>query len=306
MCNIKYTFILFLLVTIGITSCHKGSSPGSNTVTTGPVPDFDILISGNLKVGQPLDFGTTLSQNSNYTYYWDWGIGTDHSAGDLLLVLKLSKTYTITCIVNNDTSHKKSKSFFINPDYSFSWAGVPLPGDSVSFPLTYGILAGCSYLWHFGDGSSSTDSFPYHRYADTGSYQVSLVINNDTANIALGSVRIFKDPLYTSLAQGTKLWHRTETQFYLNQTNYYTFTDTASAVGYLNPVTISVWGTSLLYNPDSSSGNTLYFGSGNLNLTYNHIANTSQINYNWVNYFPEYTGPGHHPWAYNYDVWTSP
>ena len=297
-----------MLVTISILGCHKSSSTVNNSKPT--VPDFDILISGNLKVGQPLDFGTTLAQSSNnspnYTYSWDWGIGHNHSAYDVTLIFKISSTYTITCVVNNDTAHKKSKIFFVNPDYSFTWAGVPLPGDSISFPLAYGLLPGCSYLWNFGDGSSSNDSFPYHRYADTGTYQVSLVVNNDTANIAKGSVRILKDPLYTYMAQGSKIWHRTETQNYIGKTNYYTFSDTAATVGYLNPITISIWGANLPYNPDSSTGDMLFFGYSDLNFTYNHVTNSSQIHYNWVNTFPGYTGPGHHPLAYNYDVWTTP
>lgn len=35
------------------------------------------------------------------------------------------------------------------------------------------------FVWHFGDGSSSTDSDPYHQYSEPGVYQVCLVVENN-------------------------------------------------------------------------------------------------------------------------------
>lgn len=34
-----------------------------------------------------------------------------------------------------------------------------------------------SFFWDFGDGNTSTNEFPVHTYADTGSYQVTLIVN---------------------------------------------------------------------------------------------------------------------------------
>lgn len=39
---------------------------------------------------------------------------------------------------------------------------------------------GFTYLWDFGDGSSSTQEFPTHTYSDTGVYNVTLTVNPGT------------------------------------------------------------------------------------------------------------------------------
>ena len=35
-----------------------------------------------------------------------------------------------------------------------------------------------TYLWSFGDGSSSTSMYPYHEYTNSGSYNVCLIVND--------------------------------------------------------------------------------------------------------------------------------
>lgn len=297
-------FFAILLVCTSVVSCHKTDSNTSPTPTF--VPDFDILISGNLTVGQSEHVYSTLPESTAYNYSWDLGDGTTSTNQDCSIIYKLSKTYTVTLTVNNDTAHRKRKTIFIGPDYSFSWAGVPLPGDSISFRLIYGILPGCTYLWQFGDGSTATDSFPYHKFADTGAFLVSLTVNNDTAHTARSVVRILQDPLYTLLVQGTRLWHGTEIQTYGSSPITLILPDTTFGITYLNPVGISVWNQKLLYNPDSSSANTLFFGLHNLNVVYNYATNTFKIHSKWHNTFPDYTGPGHHPEADIDDVWVSP
>src|SRR5574337_1817729 len=65
-------------------------------------------------------------------------------------------------------------------------SSIPLP--IASFSVSYfsdGIvyfndtsLCGASYAWNFGDGATSTEKSPYHRYAATGSYSVVLAVTN--------------------------------------------------------------------------------------------------------------------------------
>ncbi len=53
---------------------------------------------------------------------------------------------------------------------------TPLPGQTVQFtPITTGTVT--SYLWTFGDGTSSSASSPLHAYSTPGSYDVTLTVS---------------------------------------------------------------------------------------------------------------------------------
>jgi gliding motility-associated-like protein len=55
--------------------------------------------------------------------------------------------------------------------------------DSVRFSYT-STQPATSFLWHFGDGQSSTTEFPVHKYATKGNYIVTLIIRNpDNCNV---------------------------------------------------------------------------------------------------------------------------
>lgn len=41
------------------------------------------------------------------------------------------------------------------------------------------LSSGNTYAWDFGDGTTSTDAYPIHEYADFGSYEVCLTVTND-------------------------------------------------------------------------------------------------------------------------------
>lgn len=58
-------------------------------------------------------------------------------------------------------------------------------GEDVQFsPDVAGGFTPYSYGWDFGDGKTSTDSSPLHRYAKPGDYTVSLKVTDDRANTA--------------------------------------------------------------------------------------------------------------------------
>lgn len=53
------------------------------------------------------------------------------------------------------------------------------PGDAVTFM----IVGGVSYEWHFGDGNISTENFSLHTYADTGTYNAFVIATNACGRI---------------------------------------------------------------------------------------------------------------------------
>ena len=76
-------------------------------------------------------------------------------------------------------------------------------GDTVQFTNTS--IGASSYTWNFGDGNTSTDFSPNHVYDTSGTYQVSLIIQdgicNDTViqTIIIVGVKEFENPLHFSV-----------------------------------------------------------------------------------------------------------
>jgi PKD repeat protein len=66
------------------------------------------------------------------------------------------------------------------------------------------------YFWDFGDGSTSTDAFPTHVYANTGIYNICLTI----ADVATGCTSTFCDSL--GMDSLGNIWMRGVTGFTLN------------------------------------------------------------------------------------------
>lgn len=53
----------------------------------------------------------------------------------------------------------------------------------VGDPVSFIIVGGYSYEWHFDDGTTSTDQVAYHSYADTGTYNAFVVATNACGRI---------------------------------------------------------------------------------------------------------------------------
>ena len=77
----------------------------------------------------------------------------------------------VTSTANIGTNTSLQSNFFTFPSPASGY--VPF---TVNF--TYNGYGAVSYLWDFGDGTTSTDQNPVHIYNDMGTYNVSLTINS--------------------------------------------------------------------------------------------------------------------------------
>ncbi len=104
--------------------------------------------------------------------------------------------------------HKKNKDTApTTVSYDFTVTGNTLVGYSVSFQST--APAGSSYLWNFGDGTTSTQATPTHVYSSIDSFKVSLVINNQSSKSVSKKIYIAAVPeasIVSGIA-GMKNWH---------------------------------------------------------------------------------------------------
>ncbi|MBL0016894.1 MAG: PKD domain-containing protein [Bacteroidetes bacterium] len=79
-----------------------------------------------------------------------------------------------------------------NVDFHVNSQVVDLPNAVVEFTVDREVFGPItSYLWDFGDGSTSTDVNPVHQYSEEGTYDVTLTIYN-----ADGCMRVISLPMY--------------------------------------------------------------------------------------------------------------
>ncbi len=161
--------------------------------------------------------------------------------------LLFAASLTIICFSYSRCS-KSTDSLVVD----FSYSGAPCAGDSLSFAST--IKNGSTYLWDFGDGITSAQSAPVHIYSDTGSYTVTLVINNNQKRVVSKNIEIITDPKYTHLIGGARSWHhRSSTTRASTMTTTYVYHDDISlAVTIINAVTVSFGSDTMYYSPSRS------------------------------------------------------
>ena len=115
-------------------------------------------------------------------YRWTFGDGATSTQQHPVHVYTTPGYYTVTLTVygvgtENTATHPSAVHAGILPTVAFS--GTPTTGTA---PLTVAFTATCSettsYLWTFGDGSTSTAQNPSHTYATPGTYTVTLTGTN--------------------------------------------------------------------------------------------------------------------------------
>ena len=126
-----------------------------------------------------------LSQNNTggpiINYFWDFGDGTVSTEKNPSHVFTSTGIKTVSLFVKNDVACV-SKIFslpieiFAEPVANFSVANTSCTGEGILF-TNQTVLngnSGISYLWDFGDGSTSTASNPTHIYTSANTYNVTL------------------------------------------------------------------------------------------------------------------------------------
>ena len=204
----------------------------------------------------PLMFSCSAPTASSYS--WNFGDSTGFiSLPEVKHTYIHSGSFTITLYINNDQSHPVSKTIYIYPFLDFTF-NQRLFGQPVNFKSS---IPGSTYLWNFGDNSTSADTSPNHIYSATGNYKVTMTLNNDTLHVVNHTIEIVNDPVYTHLIAGMKLWHHVYTIDYTQTT--YPKPDTSFSVTYIDPLTISIGADTLNYSSTYSDSTLRFFRTVN-------------------------------------------
>jgi len=160
------------------------------TVVTDLLPNATFIANGTSFIGHGwVQFNFTGSEgNPPATYLWDFGDGSTSTEQNPIHYYNLTGDHTVNLTVtdNDGDQDTEIKNNFIsivddllpNADFSASNTNVEV-GEIVVFTFT-GSLGNTptTYLWDFGDGSTSPGQNPSHQYTTAGNYTVSLTITD--------------------------------------------------------------------------------------------------------------------------------
>ena len=182
-------------VTLTVTDNNITSSKTmSITVFKNPVPSFTVnAASGCTPFSVAFTSTSSLGTGTKGYYYWDFGDGTtldfDSSYQSVNHIYSTSGSYTIRFQVKTNTGCSPvllTQNSFINVQskpiaaYTRSKAYLCSAGDEITFINNSSAVSGASYLWKFGDGSTSTEISPNHTYSTVGIFSDSLIVTNPT------------------------------------------------------------------------------------------------------------------------------
>ncbi len=154
------------------------------------------------------------NNQSNVTYSWDFGDGTTASTpvythiyanpGTYNVCLTVSTANGMTCTscqtVTITTGSGCSSNFAIYPD-------TTLQHTYIAYNLATGV-GPLSYVWTWGDGTSSNVAYPSHTYAAAGTYTICLTITDatgctNTTCYQFALLRLSSTPVTINVVQGT-------------------------------------------------------------------------------------------------------
>ncbi|MEZ4739971.1 MAG: PKD domain-containing protein [Flavobacteriales bacterium] len=230
--------------------------PPSVTLTANPTP---------VCAGTQVNFNETTTGGANY-FQWDFGTGNGFGwtgAGDQTFTYNTAGSYTVrytasvqgasagctdTATVVVDVLPSPTALFDVDNDAACDQLTVAFTNNSVN---------GVSYLWDFGDGTTSTvQDPPPHDYNSYGSYTISLTVTNsqNCQDIATQEVNVYEPPQVQIGAQNV-------CEGVLSEFADLTVTEPG------NPITSWVWdfgdgGSDTVQSPDH-----LYTSSGNYIVT---------------------------------------
>ncbi len=149
------------------------------TVTSLPVPsaEFEPDTSGCT----PLNVRFRNLSTYGESYLWDFGDNTFSHDRDPSHTYFTPGEYIVRLTVTNKTGEASfvgSIKVFQNPTTIFNIYPTDVINNSQVVRFYNYSYYGVSFLWDFGDGNTSTDENPWHKYEKSGVYRVSLTVTS--------------------------------------------------------------------------------------------------------------------------------
>jgi PKD repeat protein len=198
------------------------STYSNATVRSLPVPSYT---ASNVCMGNSISFSNT-STNAN-TYVWTFGDGSGSTNMSPTYSYGNPGTYNIgltaISVFGCKAATTGSVTVYHTPIADFTSANV-CDGKPVSFTNNSSIGSGTiTYVWDFGDATTSTATSPTHSYASAGVYTVTLTVtsNNNCTDKISKQVTVLTTPTASFNVSNTCLG--SSTAFINNSTNANTY-----------------------------------------------------------------------------------
>ncbi len=175
-------------------TCGAGQQPEPNTP-----PEADFSYQCTDLSCQFTDLSTD-ADGAIASHLWDFGDGAESTSADPAHDFDSAGTYTVALTVSDDRGATASTSQLVTvsgspppnqpPDAGFSWSCNDL---DCSFSNTSTDPDGdpLTYIWDFGDGTSSTAVSPGHSYGSGGQYSVTLTASDgESSDVALATITV--------------------------------------------------------------------------------------------------------------------
>ncbi len=162
------------------------SDAASVMMNAMPAPDFTVADIDQCIYQNNFSFHNTTSiSGGTYSIVWNFGDGSTSTANDPQHHYSFPGTYTVTLTATSDLGciNIKTQQVIVleKPSVSFlpnNPTQCVTNNNFIFYNSTTINVGGLSYVWHFGDGETSTQQNPTHHYAASGNYTVQLVVTS--------------------------------------------------------------------------------------------------------------------------------
>lgn len=166
------------------TNGQRDTLTQTNLITAVPGPNPVFTVSANNGCSGLTSFQFNNTTSGAVSYFWDFDDGTSSLQQNPQKVYSLPGTYHVSLLATNSNGcqsvYNLSQPIVVNPvpvaNFSVNQTTACNPNQSFLFAPT--VTNATSYLWSFGDGTTSTSASPNKVYSSPGVYSVSLVITN--------------------------------------------------------------------------------------------------------------------------------
>ncbi len=166
----KLLLALILLLVFSLVGCQKEPTAAFTSSKTSTL------------INDTVSF-TNFSKDADY-YEWDFGDNTKSKEKNPIHIYTKQSDYKVTLTAFNKSGKKSSsvsQKIIIGaiPYCGFTFSPkFPKPGETVHF-IDNSINNTTTWLWNFGDGTTSTEKSPNHIYSAENKYKVTLNITNN-------------------------------------------------------------------------------------------------------------------------------
>ncbi len=166
-----------------VTLIAKGTGGCSDTIIKPAFVNIGLLSTSFTQsatstcTGNGVSFTNTTTPGTSGSV-WYFGDGTTSTLPNPTHAYTTAGTYTVKLVVNyGNCSDSVTHTVTVATGPSTSFTGTPLASCSAPFTTTFtnNTTGAVSYLWLFGDGTTSTSPNPSHTYTANGTYTVKLV-----------------------------------------------------------------------------------------------------------------------------------